>query len=74
MTELFIQNGGVFLPAGVTLEEIKELEKEVTELRNRSSNWITDLNELKIELNELKFQIENERWQRKRCDLQRFKK
>lgn len=58
MTKLFIQNGGVFLPAGVTLEEIKELEKEAIELRNRISNWITELNELKTEFNELKSQIE----------------
>lgn len=58
MTKLFIQNSGVFLPAGVTLEKIKELEKEATELRNRISNWITELNELKTEFNELKSQIE----------------
>lgn len=58
MTKLFIQNDGVFLPAGVTLEEIKVLEKEATELRNRISNWITELNELKTEFNELKSQIE----------------
>lgn len=33
--ELYKRNGAVFIPAGITLEEVEELKKENTELKTR---------------------------------------
>lgn len=35
MTELYKRNGAIFIPVGITLEEIEELKKENTELKTR---------------------------------------
>lgn len=35
MTELYKRNGAVFIPVGITLEEVEELKKENTELKTR---------------------------------------
>ena len=35
MTQLYKKNGSVFIPAGITVEEVEKLEKENTELKTR---------------------------------------
>lgn len=35
MTELYKKNGAVFIPAGVTVEEVEKLKKENAELKPR---------------------------------------
>ena len=35
MTQLYKKNGAVFIPAGITVEEVDELKKEYTELKTR---------------------------------------
>ena len=34
MTELYKRNGAVFIPAGITLEELKERENKIAVLKN----------------------------------------
>lgn len=34
MTELYKKNGAVFIPSGITLEEVKELENKIAVLKN----------------------------------------
>ena len=35
MTQLYKKNGLVFIPAGITVEEVEKLKKENTELKTR---------------------------------------
>ena len=35
MTQLYKKNGSVFVPAGITVEEVEKLKKENTELKTR---------------------------------------
>lgn len=35
MTQLYKKNGSVFVPVGITIEEVDELKKENTELKTR---------------------------------------
>ena len=35
MTQLYKKNGSVFVPAGITIEEVDKLKKENTKLKNQ---------------------------------------
>ena len=58
MTQLYKKNGAVFIPAGITFEEVEKIEKENADL----SNSVTELSNTKTELDnkvtELEKQIE----------------
>lgn len=43
MTQLYKKNGSVFIPAGITVEEVDELKKENTELKTRTLQKRIDL-------------------------------
>ena len=44
MTELYKRNGAVFVPVGITLEEVEKLIKSTIELKNGQNKKETDLN------------------------------
>jgi hypothetical protein len=42
MTELYKKNGGVFIPFGMSLEDIEELKKELVELKRELRALLSD--------------------------------